>query len=81
LFETLKKMFIIELILVVLDLDKKMKIEIDTSNYTMEEVLSIKCIDKRWRLVAYLLKLLNETEQNYEIHDKEILAVIRELKA
>jgi len=40
-------MFIIELILVVLDLDKKMKIEIDTSNYTMEEVLSIKCIDKR----------------------------------
>ena len=46
-FETLKKRFIIELILVALDLDKKMKIEIDASNYTMEEVLSIKCIDKR----------------------------------
>jgi len=27
--------------------------------------------------VAYLLKSLNETERNYKIHDKEILAVIR----
>jgi len=30
--------------------------------------------------VAYLLKLLNETEQNYKIHDKEMLAVIRGLE-
>ena len=78
-FETLKKKFIIELILVAPDLDKKMRIEIDVSNYVMEEVLSIKCVDRRWRLVAYILKLLNEIEQNYEIHDKEILAVIKEL--
>jgi len=27
-----------------------------------------------------LLKSLNETEKNYEIYDKEILVVIRELK-
>ena len=80
-FETLKKRFIIELILVAPDLDKKMRIEIDVFNYAMEEVLSIKYADRRWRLVAYLLKLLNETEQNYEIYDKEILAVIRELEA
>ena len=69
-FETLKKMFIIKLILVAPDLDKKMRIEINVSNYVMEEVLSIKCVDRRWRLVAYLLKLLNEIEQNYETHDK-----------
>jgi len=31
--------------------------------------------------VAYLSKLLNETEQNYEIHDKEMLAVIKRLEA
>ena len=30
--------------------------------------------------MAYLSKLLNETEHNYEIHDKEILVVIRELE-
>jgi len=33
--------------------------------------------DERWWLVAYLSKSLNETEKNYEIHDKEILLVIR----
>ena len=37
--------------------------------------------DRKWRLVAFLSKLLNKTERNYEIHDKEILAIIRGLKA
>jgi len=31
--------------------------------------------------VAFLSKSLNETERNYEIHDKEILAIIRGLEA
>ena len=30
--------------------------------------------------MAFLSKSLNETERNYEIHDKEILVVIRELE-
>jgi len=30
--------------------------------------------------VAYLLKSLNKTERNYEIHNKEMLAVIRGLE-
>ncbi len=34
-----------------------------------------------WRLVAFLSKSLNETERNYEIHDKEMLAIIRGLEA
>ena len=34
-----------------------------------------------WRLVAFLSKLLNETERNYEIHDKEMLAIIRGLES
>ena len=59
--------------LAVPDLDKKMKIEVNVSNYATEGVLSMKCEDGRWRLVAYLSKLLNETERNYEIHNKEML--------
>jgi len=43
-------------------------------------VLSMECKDGRWRLVAYLSKLLNETERNYEIHDKEMLVIIRGLE-
>ena len=56
-----------------------MRIEVDTSDYTMGGVLSMEYKDGRWKLVAYLLKFLNETERNYEIHDKEMLVVIREL--
>ena len=36
--------------------------------------------DGRWRPVAFLSKSLNKTERNYEIHDKEMLAIIRELE-
>ena len=31
--------------------------------------------------MAYISKSLNEAERNYEIHDKEMLAIIRYLKA
>jgi len=40
----------------------------------------MECEDRKWRLVAFLSKYLNETEKNYEIHDKEMLAVIRGLE-
>jgi len=46
----------------------------------MREILSMECEDRRWRPVAYLSKLLNEMERNYEIHDKEMLVVIRGLE-
>ena len=57
-----------------------MRMEVDVSDYVTRGVLSIECEDGKWRLVAYLLKSLNETERNYEIHDKEILKVIRKLE-
>ena len=79
-FGQLKKRFTKKLVLTVLDLDKKMRIEVDTSNYTIREVLSIKCKDGKWRLVAFLLKSLNKTKRNYEIYNKEMLAVIRGLE-
>ena len=65
--------------LVAPNLDKKMKVEADPSEYAIEEVLSMKCEDEKWRLVAFISKLLNETERNYEIHDREMLAIIRYL--
>jgi len=34
----------------------------------------------KWRLVVYFSKSLNETERNCEIHNKEILMVIRGLE-
>ena len=55
--------------------------KVDASDYTTGRVLSMECADGKWKPIAYLSKSLNETEWNYEIHDKEILAVIRGLKA
>jgi len=40
----------------------------------------MECEDRRWRPVAYLSKSLNEKERNYEIHNKKMLAIIRELE-
>jgi len=63
-------------LLVAPDLDRELRVEADTSNFAIGGVLSIKCKDGKWRLVAYISKLLNEIERNYEIYDKEMLAVI-----
>ena len=40
-FEKLKKRFTKELVLAVLDLDKKLQVEVDTSDYMTEGVLSM----------------------------------------
>jgi len=64
-----------ESVLAALDLDKKMRMEVDVSDYATEEVLSMEYEDGRWRPVAFLSKSLNETERNYKI-----LAVIRGLE-
>jgi len=80
-FKELKERFTKEPVLAAPDIDKQMRIEVDASDYAMEGVLSMECEDGLWRPVAFLSKLLNETERNYKIHDKEMLAIIRELEA
>ena len=57
-----------------------MRVEADISDFAMNGVLLMKCEDKKWRPVAYISKLLNEVKRNYEIHDKEILAIIKYLE-
>jgi len=80
-FKELKEKFTKEPVLAAPDLDKKMRMEVDASDYVIGEVLSMECKDGLWRLVAFLSKSLNETERNYEIHDKEMLAIIRGLES
>ena len=80
-FKELKERFTKEPVLAALDIDKKIRIEVDTSDYSIGGVLSMEREDGKWRPVIFLSKSLNETERNYEIHDKEMLAIIRELEA
>jgi len=50
---------------------------LDLANYATREVLSMKCSDEKWRPVTFISKSLSDTERNYEIHDKDMLAVVR----
>jgi len=59
------------------DLDKEFRVETDISNYATGGVLSMKCSDDLWRLVVFISKSLSNTERNYKIHDKEMLAIVR----
>ena len=79
-FRELKEKFMREPVLVALDLDKKMRMEVDISDYATGGVLSMECENGKWQPVAFLSKSLNETEKNYEIHNKEMLVVIKGLE-
>jgi len=76
-FGRLKAVFTTEPVLAIPDIDKEMRVETDASDYATGGVLLTKCEDGKWRLVAFISKPLNTTEQNYKIHNKEMLAVIR----
>ena len=43
----------IELVLVIPDLNKKIRVEADASDFAIEGVLLIKCENNKWKLVAY----------------------------
>ena len=57
-----------------------MRVEADISNYTTGGVLLVKQEDGSWRPAAFISKLLNPTKHNYEIHDKEMVVIIRYLE-
>ena len=79
-FRELKERFTKELVLAVPDLDKKNEDGSGCIRLCYRGVLSMECEDTLWRPVAFLSKSLNETKRNYEIHDKEMLAIIRGLE-
>jgi len=79
-FKELKERFTKEPVLAAPDIDKKMRMEVDASDYAIGGVLSMECEDGLWRPVAFLSKSLNETERNYKIYNKEMLAIIRGLE-
>jgi len=52
-------------------------IEVDSSDFATGAVLSQQSTtDERWHPVAFYSKSLSSVERNYEIHDKEMLAII-----
>lgn len=80
-FDKLKKAFTEYPVLHIYDHTKETRVETDASGYGTGAILSQKQEDDKWHPVAYLSQSMNETEQNYDIYDKELMAVIHALEA
>lgn len=77
-FKKLKDDLTSQPVLTLPNFDYPFRIEADASDYATGAVLSQKH-DEVWKPVAFLSKALSQTERNYEIYDRELLAVIRAL--
>jgi hypothetical protein len=78
-FEILRRKVTEAPVLISADDDKPFRVEADSSDFATGAVLSQQADDNKWHPVAFLSKSLNAVERNYEIHDKEMLAIIRSL--
>src|ERR1700731_87693 len=54
--------------------------ETNASNLATSRVLSQLQVDGTWRVVDYISKALTAAEKNYDVYNKEFLAVIRALR-
>src|SRR3979490_3556350 len=64
------------------DSDLPYRLKADASGVATGAVLSQQsCEDSKWHPVSFLSKALSPVERNYEIHDVEMLAIIRGLEA
>jgi len=80
-FERLKMAVTTALILASPQDSEPFCIEADSLDFASGAVLSQKLPGKeKWHPVAFYSKSLSPVEQNYEIHDKEMLAIIRALE-
>jgi len=76
-FEMLKKAFTMAPILRIPNDKDPFKLSTDASNFAIDTVLSQKDIQTNlWHPVAFFSKLLDIHKRNYEIYNKELLAVI-----
>ncbi|KAI0996566.1 hypothetical protein K3495_g11617 [Podosphaera aphanis] len=76
-FEELKQRFIKSPILAMWDDEKETVLEADSSGYVLGGCLSQKDEKGQLKPIAYLSKKLTPAEVNYDIHDKEMLSIIR----
>jgi len=79
-FQEIKKRFQEEPVLLQFDPAKKIKVETDASDYAMGMVLCQEDESGRWHPVAFYSRKMNPTEENYPVHDKELMAIVEAFK-
>ena len=75
-FETLKRLVAEEVVLAIPADKGQYQVEVDASDFVIGGILSQKTEEDLWHPVAFISKSLNPAERNYEIYDKEMLAIM-----
>ena len=79
-FADLKQQFVSGPVLQHFDFDRPCRVETDASDFVCGGVLLQPDADNHWRPVAFFSSKMTPAECNYEIYDKELLAIIRALE-
>ena len=79
-FDELKKRFTEEPVLMMPDQTKPFQIETDASKYATGAVLTQLDSNGDRHPISFISKTLSPAERNYEIYDRELLAIIRALE-
>lgn len=78
-FQELKNCLTLSPILGHYNPESESMLETDASDEVVAGILSQKGKDQLWHPIAYFSKTMTPAECNYEIHDKELLAIIKAL--
>ena len=78
-FQNLKAACCTQPVLKIFDPEKPIRIKTDASNLAIRACLSQE-YDKNWHPIAYLSRKLSAAKQNYDVHDKELLAIVVSLE-
>ena len=79
-FEALKKAFITALVFRYFDSAKSLRIETDVFDKVIEAILCQFNDEGHWHFIAFLSRKLISAKCNYEIYNKELLAIVKSFK-
>ncbi len=79
-FERLKAVFVNAFILKHYDWNADFCMKINASNHEVEDVLSQKSKTDQWHLIAYYSYKFKEAEIQWNMHDKELYAIVLDFK-
>ena len=77
-FEELKEKITSQPVLALPKREGKFRVEMDASGHAIGGVLSQEQ-EGKWKPIAFLSRTMQPAEQNYEIYDKELLAIVEAL--
>ena len=79
-FDTLRTAFTSSPVLALWDPDRPTRIEVDASGFATGGALLQKLDDGQWHPIAFRSASMQPAERNYEIYDREMLAIIEALR-